>query len=79
MGMWEKRVHLTSMLHLAYAKACSSYDFEKASGKLGMLITIHGCGDELISLQGLGSVTFIDADGGPPGAGSDNESGRSGG
>ena len=74
MEMWEKRVHITNMLHLAYAKACSTYDFEKVAGKLGMLITIDGSGDELINLQGLGSVTFDDADGGPPGAGSDTES-----
>ena len=36
-------------------------------GKLGMLLTIDWLGNQLISLQGLGSVTVRDAAGGPPG------------
>ena len=41
---------------------------QKGYGKLGMLLTIDGLGNQLISLQGLGSVTVRDAAGGPPGA-----------
>ena len=73
LAMWERRVHITNMLGLAYARACLEYDFEKNAGKLGMLLTVNGAGDELISLQGLGPVTFTDADGGSIGNPSEDE------
>ena len=36
-------------------------------GKLGMRMTVDATGDNLISLQGLGFITFTDEDGGPIG------------
>jgi len=57
-------VHITNILDVAYAKACAQYDFTRNAGKLGMLMTVGGSGDKIIELQGLGHVTFTDADGG---------------
>ena len=64
--MWEKRVHITNIVHKAYVKACKNYNFEKNAAKVGMRMTTDGSGDELINLQCVGHVSFSDADGGEP-------------
>jgi hypothetical protein len=86
MEMWERRAHITHMLHMAYAKACAEFNFEKVARKLGMCMTINGQDDDFICLQGLGHVSFCDAYGGSPGvsdndedSGSDNEDDEAGG
>jgi hypothetical protein len=73
MAAWEKRVHLTHMLAKAYDTACKQYNFEKVARKIGMLMTITDEPYEGIVLQGLGDVTFTDADGGSEGADSDDD------
>ena len=55
------------MIAAAYDDACKNYDFEKVAGRLGMLMTVDDESDAGIHLQGLGSVTFTDADGGEDG------------
>ena len=58
---------------MAYAKICAQYNFKRNAWKLGMLMTVDGSCDELIDLQGLGHVTFTDADGGEVGGDSEDE------
>ena len=79
MEMWERRVHMTNMLHLAYVKACATFDFDKVALKLGMQLTIDGSGDDQLAIQGIEDYSFADADGGPvnDGSGMDESSDES--
>ena len=71
--MWKKRVLVTNLAAQAWENLCGRFDFERAAQRLGMRMTVDGSGDQFIKLQGLDSYTFTDADGGPPGAESDEE------
>ena len=67
MKMWEKRVLITQLLAHAWEKVCQSFDFEKASTRVGMRMTVDDSGDDLIKLQGVPDYSFTDADGGDDG------------
>ena len=66
------RVHIEYILASAYARAYAKYDFGCNARELGMLMTVDGTCDQLIDLQGLGHVTFTDADGRGVGGGSED-------
>ena len=60
---------LPNIVHLAYAKACSSYDFKMVTGSSACCLPLTGWAiSSSVYMQGLGSVTVRDAAGGPPGA-----------
>ena len=67
-GESEKRVHITEYRSPCVRQGLLILRLQNGYGRLGMLLTIDGLGNQLISLQGLGSVTVRDAAGGPPGA-----------
>ena len=72
MKAWEIRAHITHVVHLGYDEACKSYDFEKNARKVGMLMTIGEEQYEGVNIQGLGPITFTDAEGGSEGNLSDD-------
>ena len=71
--MWRKRVLITHLAAQAWENVCKRFDFEKASTRLGMRMTIDGSGDQFIKMQGLSSYEFCDEDGGAVGMESDEE------
>lgn len=71
MAMWEKRVLITRLAAQAWENVCSRFDFEKASTRLGMRMTVDGSGDDKIKIQGMADYCFTDADGGEQGDMSD--------
>jgi hypothetical protein len=73
MAAWEQRAHMTHMLAAGYEAACQKFDFEKVARKLGNLMTIGDEPYEGIVLQGIGPVSFTDADGGSEGVDSDSD------
>lgn len=62
--MWRKRALITCLAAQAWEHVCSRFDFEKASTRIGMRMTVDGTGDDLISIQGVESYHFSDADAG---------------
>ena len=68
LGNREKRAHITEYRSPCVRQGLLILRLPNGYGKLGMLLTIDGLGNQLISLQGLGSVPVRDAAGGPPGA-----------
>ena len=73
--MWRKRVGvlITHLAAQAWENVCKRFDFEKASTRLGMRMTIDGSGDQFIKMQGLSSYEFCDEDGGAVGMERDEE------
>ena len=71
--MWKKRVLITQLAAQAWENICARFDFEKAATRLGMRMTIDGSGDQFISVQGVATYSFTDADGGEKGTESDKE------
>ena len=71
--MWKKRVLITNLAAEAWENVCARFNFEGAAQRIGMRMTIDGTGDNFIRIQGIENYSFTDADGGPPGAESDEE------
>jgi hypothetical protein len=71
--MWRKRVLITNLAAQAWDNITSRFNFEAAATRLGMRMTSDGSADNFIRIQGVASYTFTDADGGDPGAESEDE------
>jgi hypothetical protein len=55
---------MTQWAGQAWDEACKSFDFAAAAHKVGMLMTIDGSNDDLISINGVDKYSFTEADAG---------------
>ena len=55
---------MTQWAGQAWDEVCKSFDFAAAARKVGMLMTIDGSNDDLISIDGVDKYTFTEADAG---------------
>ena len=60
--MWKKRVMLTQWSGQAWDDLYRTFDFAADVRKIGMLMTVDGTNDDLITVDGVEKYTFTDAD-----------------
>ena len=59
-----KRVLITQWAGQARDEVCKLFDFSAAGRKVGMLMTIDGSNDDLISIDSVDKYTFTESDAG---------------